>query len=51
MHMCFLFSVPTTVCAAVALSTLRAVGSDPVLLLLCDGWTRYLPQQVSGEAV
>lgn len=52
MHMCFfLLRVPTPVCAAVAQSALLAAGSDPVLLLVCDGWTGHLPQQVSGVAV
>lgn len=51
MHLCFLLSVPTHVCAAVAQSTFLAAGSDPVLLLLGDGRTRHLPQQVSGVAI
>lgn len=51
MHMCFLLSVPTPVCAAVAQSTVLAADSDPVLLLLGDGRTRHFPQQVSGMAV
>lgn len=51
MHMCFLLSVPTPVCAAVGQSALLAAGSDPMLLLLGDGRTRHLPQQVPWVAV
>lgn len=49
--MCFLLSVPTPVCAVVAQSALLAAGFEPVLLLLGDGRTCHLPQQVSGVAV